>query len=406
MIRLAVRDMGMSFDFDTVIDRRSTDSLKWGLYRGRDVIPMWVADMDFQAPQPILEALHRRAEHGVFGYAVPPQELVQVVVERMEQKYRWKIEPSWIVWLPGVVPALNIVCRAFGDDGDEVLTFTPIYPPFLSAPPLANKSLKTILLRREGNLYTFDTERLQHDISPRSRILLLCNPHNPVGRRYEAEDIRRVAEICVAKDIVLCSDEIHCDLILDGGPHTPAASLSPEVSACTITLMAPSKTFNIPGLSCAFAIIENPELRARFNKAREGIVPGVNALGYTACLAAYRDCEPWRLALIDYLRGNKDIIRKFIAEEVSGLSMDDVQATYLAWIDARGLDVRDPARFFEARGVAMSDGADFGSPGHVRLNFGCPRETLLEALDRLNPHRDGRDRRSAVMEKKAADRHL
>lgn len=383
-MRLAVRDVGMSFDFDTVIDRRSTDSLKWGLYKGRDVIPMWVADMDFRAPPPILEALHRRVEHGVFGYALPPQELVQVIVERMEQKYRWKIDPSWIVWLPGVVPALNIVCRAFGDDSDEVLTFTPIYPPFLSAPPLSNKSLKTIPLRREGNLYTFDVERFEHDISPRSRILLLCNPHNPVGRRYEAEEIRRVAEICVAKDIVLCSDEIHCDLILDGGLHTPAASVSSEVSAHTITLMAPSKTFNIPGLSCAFAVIENPQLRARFNRAREGIVPGVNALGYTACLAAYRDCEPWRLALIDYLRGNRDIVYRFV-NEVPGLSMDDVQATYLAWIDARGLNVRNTARFFEARGVAMSDGEDFQGPGHVRLNFGCPRETLLEALDRLNP---------------------
>lgn len=374
--------MGMSFDFDAVIDRRNTDSLKWGRYRGRDVIPMWVADMDFRAPQPILDALHGRVEHGVFGYALPPKELVQVVVERMEQKYRWKIEPSWIVWLPGVVPALNVVCRAFGDDRDEVLTFTPIYPPFLSAPPLSNKSLRTIPLRREGNLYTFDVQRLQHDLSPRSRILLLCNPHNPVGRRYEAAEIRCVAEICVARDLILCSDEVHCDLILDGGPHVPIATLSPEVSARTITLMAPSKTFNVPGLNCAFAVIENKELRARFNKAREGIVPGVNGLGYAACLAAYRDCEPWRMALIDYLRGNRDIVHKSIGE-VPRLSMDDVQATYLAWIDARDLDVTHPARFFEGFGVAMSDGEDFGGPGWVRLNFGCPRATLLEGLHRL-----------------------
>jgi cystathionine beta-lyase len=372
----------MTFDFDAVIDRRNTDSLKWDRYRGRDVIPMWVADMDFRAPQPILEALHGRVEHGVFGYALPPRELVQVVVERMEQKYRWKIEPSWIVWLPGVVPALNIVCRAFGNDGDDVLTFTPVYPPFLSAPPLSRKRLRTVPLRREGNLYTFDLERFEEEISPRSGILLLCNPHNPVGRRYEAEEIRRVAEICVAHDIVLCSDEVHCDLVLDGGPHTPAATLDPKISARTITLMAPSKTFNIPGLNCAFAVIENKELRARFNEAREGIVPGVNALGYAACLAAYRDCEPWRLALIDYLRGNRDIVRKFIGE-IPGLSMDDVQATYLAWIDATGLNMRNAARHFEGFGVAMSDGADFGGPGCVRLNFGCPRQTLLQGLGRL-----------------------
>ncbi len=373
----------MSFDFDAVIDRRNTDSLKWGRYSGRDMIPMWVADMDFQSPLPILEALHRRVEHGVFGYALPPKELVQVIVERMEQKYRWKIEPSWMVWLPGVVPALHVVCRAFGDDGDEVLTFTPIYPPFLSAPPLSRKRLRTIPLHHEGNLYTFDLERLESEISPRSGILLLCNPHNPVGRRYEAEEIRRIAEICVERDLILCSDEVHCDLILDGGPHVPAATLGPDVSARTITLMSPSKTFNIPGLNCAFAVIENEELRARFNKAREGIVPGVNGLGYAACLAAYRDCEPWRLALIDTLRGNKDVVRTFINEEASGLSMDDIQATYLAWIDARALNVRRPARFFEDFGVAMCDGEDFGEPGWVRLNFGCPRATLLEGLGRL-----------------------
>jgi cystathionine beta-lyase len=373
----------MSFDFDAVVDRRNTNSLKWDRYRGRDVIPMWVADMDFRSPQPILDALHERVEHGVFGYALPPKELVQVIVERMEQKYRWKIEPSWIVWLPGVVPALNIVCQAFGDDGDEVLTFTPIYPPFLFAPSLSRKRLRTIPLRREGNLYTLDLERLDSELSPRSRILLLCNPHNPVGRRYETEELRRIGEVCVAHDLILCSDEVHCDLILDGGPHVPVATLGPEIAARTITLMAPSKTFNIPGLSCAFAIVENRELRARFNKAREGIVPGVNGLGYAACLAAYRDCEPWRLALIDYLRGNKDVMRRSIDEHVPGLVMDDVQATYLAWIDARGLGVPDPARLFESFGVAMSAGEDFGGPGWVRLNFGCPRATLVEGLRRL-----------------------
>jgi cystathionine beta-lyase len=375
--------MNTRFDFDAVIDRRNTDSLKWGRYAGRDVIPMWVADMDFQAPPAVLEALHERVEHGVFGYAIPPRDLVQVIVARMEQMYRWRIEPSWIVWLPGVVPALNIVCRAFGDDGDEVLTFTPVYPPFLSAPLLSRKSLQTIPLRREGGLYTFDVEGFRRAISARSRILLLCNPHNPVGRRYEADEIRRVAEICVEHDIVLCSDEIHCDLILDGGPHTPTAVLSPEISARTITLMAPSKTFNIPGLSCAFAIIENEELRTRFNQAREGIVPWVNALGYTACLAAYRDGEPWRRALIEYLRVNQDIVKEFINEQVPRLTMDNVQATYLAWIDTTGLGVRNPARFFEDFGVALSDGADFGNPGYLRLNFGCPRQTLLEGLRRL-----------------------
>ena len=375
--------MDDGFDFDRVIDRRGTDSLKWDKYEGRDVIPLWVADMDFPAPQPILEALHRRVEHGVFGYAVPPEELVQVVVDRMAQMYGWTIKPSWIVWMPGVVSALNVVCRAYGDDGDDVLTFTPIYPPFLSAPPLSRKSLKTIPLSRQAGRYTVDYDRFEKELTDKSRILLLCHPHNPVGRRFERRELERIAQICLAHDIILCSDEIHCDLILDGGRHVPTASLSPEVSARTITLMAPSKTFNIPGLSCSFAIIENVELRAQFNKAHHGIVPGVNVLGYTACLAAYRDCEPWRLALIDYLRGNEQLVHRTVNEEIPGLSMDHVEATYLAWIDTRPLGLPNPGRFFEQAGVGLSDGRHFEGEGFVRLNFGCPRATLLAGLERM-----------------------
>jgi len=373
----------MSFDFDTTIERRGTDSLKWGRYLGRDILPMWVADMDFRAPEPVLEALRGRVEHGVFGYALPPAELVEVVVARMARMYQWAIEPSWIVWLPGLVPALNVVCRAFGGDGDDVLTFTPAYPPFLSAPPLSGRTIKAIPLAREGERFTFDIERLEREASPQSRVVLLCNPHNPVGRRYERQELQRVAEMCVQRDIVLCSDEIHCDLILDGQDHIPTATLSPEIAASTITLMAPSKTFNVPGLNCAFAIVPNDSLRRRFNQAREAIVPFPNALGYAACLAAYRDGEPWRAALIDYLRANKDLVYRFINDEVPGLSMDDVQATYLAWIDATSLEQSDPARFFEESGVGLSDGKEFAGPGYVRLNFGCPRQTLLEGLDRI-----------------------
>ncbi len=375
--------MKMSFDFDTVHDRCGTDSLKWSRYKDRDVIPMWVADMDFRSPQPVVEALHQRVEQGIFGYASPSVELVKVVVTWMWERYGWRIDPSWLVWLPGVVPALNVVCQAYGDPGDEVATFTPVYPPFLRAPPRCGKTLRTIPLRREGGRYTFDAERFEREVSSHTRILLLCNPHNPVGRRYEREEIERITDICVAHDILVCSDEIHCDLILDGGSHIPTATLGSEVSARTITLMAPSKTFNIPGLNCAFAVIENPELRTRFKRVREGVVPGTNVLGYAACLAAYRDGEPWRAALIDYLRDNKEMVRRFIREEVAGLSMDDVQATYLAWIDTRALGLPKPARFFEQFGVALFDGREFQGEGFVRLNFACPRSILTEALQRL-----------------------
>ncbi|UCD53398.1 MAG: PatB family C-S lyase [Phycisphaerales bacterium] len=373
----------MSFDFDTVIERHDTDSLKWARYRGRDIIPMWVADMDFRAPQPVLEALHARVEHGVFGYAVPPRELVEVLVARLADRYEWAIEPAWITWLPGLVPALNVVCRAFGDDGDEVLTFTPAYPPFLAAPVLSRRTLRTVPLKRENNRFTFDMERFEAALSPNSRALLLCSPHNPVGRRYEREELRQVAEVCLEHGIVLCSDEIHCDLILDGEVHIPTATLSPEIAANTITLMAPSKTFNVPGLNCAFAVIPNADLRRRFKQARGGIVPHPNALGYAACLAAYRDGEPWRAALIDYLRANKELVYRFINDEVPGLVMDDVQATYLAWIDTTALNLPEPGRFFVQAGVGLSDGKDFDGEGFVRLNFGCPRQTLREALERI-----------------------
>lgn len=373
----------MKFDFDRLLDRRNTGSLKWDKYKSRDVIPIWVADMDFQSPPAILEALHKRVEHGIFGYAVPPDELVETVVSRLEAKYGWKIQPSWIVWLPGLVPALNIACRAFGNDGDEVLTFTPVYPPFLSAPGLSGKKLKAIPLRREGDFFTFDVERFKSEISPRSKLLLLCSPHNPVGRRYNRQEIENVTEICLRHNIVICSDEIHCDLILDGEEHVPTATLSDEVAANTITLMSPSKTFNLPGLNCAFAVIPNENLRRSFVRNRKEVVPGTNVLGYTACLTAYRDCEDWRIELIDYLCGNRDIVSKFVNEEIPRLSMDNVQATYLAWIDAGDLEVPDPALFFEQAGVGLSDGRHFQAGGYVRLNFGCPRKTLLDALDRM-----------------------
>jgi cystathionine beta-lyase len=373
----------MSFDFDTVPDRRNTDSLKWHRYHGRDILPMWVADMDFRAPACVLEALHARVEHGVFGYAVPPEGLVESVVERVERRYQWRIEPSWIVWLPGLVPALNLASRAFGDDGDEVLTFTPAYPPFLAAPGHVRREMKVVPLRREGTRWTFDLERFESELSARSRVLLLCNPHNPVGRRYEPDELRGVAEICLRRNVVICSDEIHCDLVLDGGRHVPIATLGEDIAARTITLMAPSKTFNIPGLNCAFAVIPNVDLRRPFQKAREGIVPGTNALGYAACLAAYRDGEPWRTALIEYLRRNSRLVYQTVNNEIPGLSMDEVQATYLAWIDTTELGLSEPAKFFEQAGVGLSDGADFLGPGYVRLNFGCPEKTLREGLDRM-----------------------
>jgi cystathionine beta-lyase len=366
--------------FDTPLDRRDSDSIKWGKYAGRDILPLWVADMDFAAPPPVLAALHRRIEHGVFGYGGPWPSLTESVLAHLEGEYGWQIEPEWIVWLPGLVTGLNVACRAV--DG-EVLTATPIYPPFLSAPHFSGRKLNRVELANTDGRWHFDEFGLKKALTVASRLFLLCHPHNPVGRCWSREELLDLAAFAEANDLIVCSDEIHCGLILDADKrHIPFASLSPEIAKRTITLMAPSKTFNIPGLGCAFAVISDAKLRHRFERAMHGIVPHVNVLGLAACEAAYRDCADWHRELIAYLAGNRDRVNATV-EGKKRLKMNFVEATYLAWIDARELGLADPAAHFEAHGLGLSDGADFGAPGWLRLNFGCPRSTLDEALRRL-----------------------
>ncbi len=374
----------MGFDFDTPIDRRGTDSSKWGKYAGRDVLPMWVADMDFAAPPAVIEALHRRAGHGVFGYGDPPQTLAEAVVEALARDHAWRIEPGWLVWLPGLVTGLNVACRAVGESGDGVFTATPIYPPFLSAPRLSRREVVTAPLQRRGARWEWDFARVEEAITPHTRLFMLCNPHNPVGRAFTRAELEQVAAIAERHDLILCSDEIHAGLVLDPAcEHRPIAALDEAVARRCITLMAPSKTYNIPGLGCAFAVIPDAGLRRRFLDVMRGIVPHVNVLGYAAAEAAYRHGEPWRRALIDYLRGNAEYVCNAI-DAIPGLRTTPVEATYLAWIDATGLNLENPAAFFEAAGVGLSDGADFGAPGFVRLNFGCARTTLAQAVARMS----------------------
>jgi len=371
------------FDFDTPIDRSHTGSEKWNKYRGRDVLPLWVADMDFRSPPAVIKALHERVEHGVFGYTYPESGLIEATLAALYRDYGWRVDPEWLVWLPGLVCGLNVLCRAIGEPGDEVLTFTPVYPPFMTAPVLTERTVVKVPLLLKDGRWLADFAALERAITPKTRLLLLCNPHNPVGRAWNREELLEFAAIAQRHDLVLGSDDIHSELILDEGVrHIPVASLSPEIASRTITLLAPSKTYNVPGMGCSFAVIGDPRLRGLFKKAMGRLVPHVTALGYIAAEAAYRDGESWRSALIDYLRGNRDLVQEAIPS-LKGLSVTHVEATYLAWIDARGLGVADPAAFFEAAGVGLSDGADFGLPGYVRLNFGCPRQVLQEALARM-----------------------
>ncbi len=371
----------MQPDFDEVVDRRDTASDKWDCYAGRDVIPMWVADMDFRAPPPVLEALHRRVEHGVFGYTNPPAELTDVTCAMLAEHFGWSVEPEWFVWLPGLVPGLHLAAAAVGEEGDEVVTMTPVYPPFLQAPARARRSLVTVALHdRSGAI---DFAALEQALTPRSRALMLCSPQNPTGRVYRRDELERLAEFCVRHDLVLISDEIHAGLVLEPDvQHCVTATLGPEIARRSITLLAPSKTYNIAGLGCSLAVIPDPWLRRRLRAVRAGFVPGVNTLGYTAATAAWRDCADWHAALIDYLRGNRERVRAAVAEHPA-LHMHPGEATYLAWIDCRDLGLDDPVAAFEAAGVGLSDGRAFGAPGFVRLNFGCPRATLDEGLRRL-----------------------
>ncbi len=367
--------------FDQPIDRRPTESIKWGKYAGRDVLPLWVADMDFAAPPAVIDALQQRIDHGVFGYGHPPASLNQAVIDHLEREYAWRIEADWLVWLPGLVSGLNIACRTVQG---AVLTATPIYPPFLSAPRLSERRLQQAALRCVEGHWQWDKNALNQALTAETELFLLCHPHNPVGRCWTRQELLNLGEFAEQNELIVCSDEIHCGLILDEDKrHIPFASLSPEIAQRTITLMAPSKTFNIPGLGCAFAVISDPVLRRRFQRALDGIVPHVNVLGLVACEAAYRDGHDWHRQLIAYLRDNRDRVLSTV-NAISGAKMGPVEATYLAWIDVRALGLKQPAGHFEAHGLGLSDGADFGAPGWLRLNFGCPRQTLDEALRRFS----------------------
>ena len=386
--RQLVKSMTYDYDFDEIIDRRRTDSNKWRKYPA-DVLPLWVADMDFRSPESVIRALHERVEHGVFGYGVEQPEFCEVFLDRLQTRYGWRVSPEAILVIPGVIPGFNLAGRALTVTGDGLLLQTPVYPPILRVPGNVGLTSDEMELTRQADgRYTIDFDRFETTIRERTRVFLLCNPHNPVGRVFRTDELLRMAEICLGRGLLICADEIHCDLVFSGQRHVPIASLDPEVAARTITLMAPSKTFNLPGLKCSVAIIPNAPLREKFGAARVDLVKAVNVLGYAAALAAYRDGQPWLDELLRYLEANRDFLVEYVRSKLPGVSMAPPEATYLAWLDCREGDLprNDPYTFFldEAR-VALNDGKAFGcgGAGFVRLNFACPRAILAEALDRM-----------------------
>jgi cystathionine beta-lyase len=379
----------MTFNFDQPIERRNTDSIKWSMYPN-DVLPMWVADMDFRAPQAVIDALHERVDQGVFGYASHPARYSEAIVNWCDKQYGWKIQPNEIIFLSGLVSGLNFVTRTLGHIGESAITLTPVYPPFFSC--LTDQGMSTIsvplatLIEGQTIRYTIDFDAFEQAITPRTTMALFCHPHNPTGREFTREENQRLGEICAKHNLLVVSDEIHCDLMLDQRKHTPMAMLSEELAERTITLMAPSKTFNLPGLGASFAIIKNEKMRKKLNDARFGIVPHTNILGLTAMTSAFERGGEWLCALNDYLTANRDFVNVFVSQYFPDVNFTVPEATYLSWLDFRQTAIKKPyTHFLEKAKVALSNGVPFGAggDGFVRLNFGCPRATLVEVLEKM-----------------------
>lgn len=374
----------MTFDFDPVFERHGTGSTKWSRYPA-DVLPMWVADMDFPAPPVVIDALRKRLEHPMLGYSVAQDNLRAAVVADLWDKYAWRVEPQQIVFLPGVEPGFNMALHALVEPDQNVVVQVPNYPPLRNAP--GHWKLNKVELPFDPVDGQFQTPLAElRDALQGGGALLLSNPHNPLGKVFDRDELQAVADICLEQDAWIISDEIHAELCFDGRVHIPTASLSPEIAERTITLMSASKAFNIAGLKTSFAIIQNAKVRERVNNARAGMVDSVNALGLEATRAAYSEAGPWLEALKSYLQANRDYLVDAVNTRLPGITMTVPQGTYLAWLDCSALGLDDPQAFFlrEAK-VGLSAGLDFGDDAgqFVRLNFGCPRSLLEEGIARM-----------------------
>jgi cystathionine beta-lyase len=376
----------MTIPFGTFIDRRDSDSLKWNLFE-EDVLPLWVADTDFQAPPPVTAALQKRLDHGLFGYSLPQESTKLSICEWLERRHHWTVSPEEVLLFPGVVPAFNIAARAYTNPGDSVLIQTPAYHPFFDLP--TNVGLgqsEHSLVQDSSGKYVIDLDEFEGCIRPQTRIFMLCNPHNPTGRVFKQAELESIAEICLNRNIIICSDEIHSDLVYAPHQHLPIASISHEISQAAITLISPSKTFNLAGLKCSAVIIQNKRLREAFCSQTRGYAGSVNVLGETAMRAAYSQCEEWLADLLKYLDENRQALFQFVNQELPGVSMALPEGTYLGWLDFTKTDLDDPGDFLLQKSrVGLNSGSWFGSDysKYARINFGCPAKILGEALIRI-----------------------
>lgn len=392
----------MKYDFDQTCERKGTGSVKWDslctIFGSEDIIPMWIADMDFPAPEPVVEALVRRAKHPCYGYSQPMPDLVNVIVERIRRKLNWEVDPEWIVFTPGIIPALHVAIRSVTRPGNQVIVQEPVYYPFFkvitgSGCQIVNNGLKMI----DGR-YVMDYEDLESKFVSKSamiaspgtdvKAMILCSPHNPVCRVWERDELIKAGEIAISHGAVVISDEIHCEILFKGYRHTPFASLSKEFEQNCIVCMAPSKTFNLAGLEVSTVIIPNKTLRNEFTGVRTGILPETNIFGYVALEAAYLHGDEWLEQVLEYLEGNLSFLRSYLKERIKKIKLIEPQGTYLIWLDCRDLRLNDLSLkklMREEAKVGMNDGCLFGNggSGFQRMNIACPRSILAEALRRI-----------------------
>ena len=374
----------MKHNFDQIIPRKDTHSTKWLKFSDEDVLPMWIADMDFACPSVITNAMTQRIDQGIFGYTDTPSDLTEVFVRKVYENTEWKIQDDWVVWIPGGVVGLNVSCKTVLAPGEMAMVPSPIYAPFTEAPENMERGfVKNYLVDSKGRL-EFDLEAIETILTEDTKLFFLCNPHNPGGTVFSKQEIEKISSICEERKIIVCSDEIHSDLILEEGlRHVPFASLNKYNEEHSITIMGPCKTYNLAGFPIAAAIIPNEELREDFVRNTKGIVAHIDSIAFVAAEAAYSKADIWHSDLLDYLKFNRKILSERI-NKIEGISLKGPEAGFLAWIDCRNSEISNPAEFFinEAK-VGVHDGAWFGNKDYVRLNFGCPSSLLEDAISRI-----------------------
>ena len=376
-------------NFDQFIDRKQTESLKWNCYP-QEVLPMWIADTDFLSPPAVIEALHKRVDHGIFGYGNTPVGLDQVVIDRVKKLYDWDVHLEQIGYVPGIVTGFTLILRALCEKGDAVIFQTPAYPPFIESPKASGLvGIQNPMYLDDKGIYRIDFDLFEKQIIENNvKIYICCNPHNPSGRVFDQDELSKLAEICLRHNVIICSDEIHGDIVYPGKKHHPIAALAPEVSKITATFMAPSKTYNIAGLHASVAIIQDDDLRAKYEGYKSYLVGSPNVLALIAAKAAYEAGDDWLAEQLVYLQGNRDFIDEMITNgDLPGLRWSKPEATFLAWLDCRELPVEGNIQefFMQNARVCMNDGATFGKAGEgfLRLNYGCTRAILKQALDQM-----------------------